>query len=152
MTTSQTAQKIDIFTHILLPKFKEALDKKAKPTIYQELNRIAPALSDLDARFKMMDKYEGVKQILTIASPPVEMVFDVATATEVSKMANDEVAELVAKYPDRFAGAVACLPMNNHVFYWRIPTRAGIRNRSALKHYSQGIHIIQNRRYGSRII
>jgi len=60
-----------------------------------------------------MDRYEGVQQVLTIASPPPEMVFDVETAIEVSKIANDELAELVAKYPERFVGAVACLPMNN---------------------------------------
>lgn len=113
MTNLSTIQSIDIFTHILLPKFKEALDKKGKYSFYQELNRIAPALVDLDARFKMMDKYEGIKQVVSIASPPVEMVFDTASAIEVSQMANDELAELVSRYPDRFIAAIACLPMNS---------------------------------------
>ncbi|MCK4862674.1 MAG: amidohydrolase, partial [Dehalococcoidales bacterium] len=34
-------------------------------------------------------------------------------AAELSRIANDEMAELVAKYPDRFVAAVACLPMND---------------------------------------
>jgi len=28
-------------------------------------------------------------------------------------MANDEMAALVSKYPDRFIAAIACLPMND---------------------------------------
>ena len=51
--------------------------------------------------------------MLTIASPPIEIILDADSASELSKMANDQMAELVTKYPDRFAGAVACLPMNN---------------------------------------
>jgi len=113
VTSLQGVEKIDIFTHILPPKYNEALDKKAKHTFYQELNRPVPALSDLDARFRIMDRYEGVKDVLTVGSPPLEMVVDVTTATELARMANDEMAELVAKYPDRFVAAVACLPMND---------------------------------------
>jgi aminocarboxymuconate-semialdehyde decarboxylase len=113
MTGSHTLEKIDIFTHVLLPRYKEALDKKAKYTFYNELNNLAPTLSNLDDRFQIMDRYEGLKQVLTIASPPLEMVFDVSSAIELAKIANDEMAEIVVRYPDRFAGAVACLPMNN---------------------------------------
>ncbi len=32
---------------------------------------------------------------------------------EFARIANDGLAELVAKYPDRFIGFVASLPMNN---------------------------------------
>lgn len=34
-------------------------------------------------------------------------------ALELSRIANDEMAELVSRLPDRFIGAAACLPMNN---------------------------------------
>jgi hypothetical protein len=34
-------------------------------------------------------------------------------AQDLVKLANDEMAELVAKYPDRFVAAIAYLPMNN---------------------------------------
>jgi aminocarboxymuconate-semialdehyde decarboxylase len=113
MVRSFTIQKIDIFTHILLPKYKEVLDKKAKRSFYREINEKTPALYDLDARFRIIDRYQEVKQILTIAAPPLEQAFDAASATEVAKIANDELAELVTKYPDRFAGAVACVPLND---------------------------------------
>jgi predicted TIM-barrel fold metal-dependent hydrolase len=60
-----------------------------------------------------MDEYEGLTQVLTLASPPIEKAVDTKEAIELSRMANDEMAELVQKYPDRFIGAVASLPMND---------------------------------------
>jgi predicted TIM-barrel fold metal-dependent hydrolase len=107
------SEKIDIFTHILPPKYREELDKKAKHTIYEKLNNLSPTLSDLDTRFRVMDRYEGLKHVLTLAVPPLESVVDPRSATELAQMANDRMAELVAKYPDRFVAAVACLPMND---------------------------------------
>ena len=60
-----------------------------------------------------MDKFEGLQQVLTVGAPPVEYVVSPDDAVSMSKTANDEMAELVNKYPDRFAAAVACLPMND---------------------------------------
>ena len=106
--------KIDIFSHILPPKFLDALSKKAPPGFYlEDLIRGTPTLSDLDIRFRVLDKYDDYVQILTLGQPPVELVCGPEDATELAKIGNDEMAELVFKHPDRFAGAVACLPMNN---------------------------------------
>jgi aminocarboxymuconate-semialdehyde decarboxylase len=107
------SQKIDSFCHILPPKYKQALDKKASHCFYLEANRLRPALFDLDIRFRVMDKYEGLRQVLTLGVPPLEYVVSADEAVDLSKMANDEMAELVTKYPDRFVAAAACLPMNN---------------------------------------
>jgi aminocarboxymuconate-semialdehyde decarboxylase len=107
------SQKIDAFCHILPLKYKQALDKKASHCFYLEANRLRPALFDLDIRFRVMDKYEGLQQVLTLGVPPLEYVVSADEAVELSKMANDEMAELVTKYPDRFVAAVACLPMSN---------------------------------------
>jgi predicted TIM-barrel fold metal-dependent hydrolase len=60
-----------------------------------------------------MDMFEDYVQILTVANPPVEVIADPEDAVEMSRIANDEMAELITKYPDRFVGGVACLPMNN---------------------------------------
>lgn len=105
--------KIDIYTHILPSKYKELLFKKARYCSYVALGNAMPTLSDLDIRFNCMDKYEGLTQVLTVGSPPLEYVVDPKTAVELAKVANDEMAELAAKYPDRFVAAVACLPMND---------------------------------------
>lgn len=105
--------KIDIFTHILPPKYKAILEKeKGSGSNYRTRDHI-PTLYDLDYRFRIMDKYDDLMQVLTLNMPPIENVGDPQRKVDLAKAANDEMAELVAKYPDRFAAAVACLPMNN---------------------------------------
>jgi len=106
--------KIDAFPHILPIKYKEALFKAAPSGFYlKDVIESLPTLFNLDHRFRIMDKFDGLMQILTLAAPAVEHVADTKTAAELSRLANDEMAELVMKYPDRFPAAVACLPMND---------------------------------------
>jgi len=112
-TIKDPAEKIDIFCHILPPKSKEALFKKATPCHYIETDSGRPALFDLDIRFRVMDKFEGLRQVLTLGLPPLEYVLSPRDAIDLARMANDEMAELVNKYPDRFVAAVAGLPLND---------------------------------------
>lgn len=109
--------KIDIFTHIIPPRYKEALLKKADQRFYGEnWDKViagTPALSDLDNRFRVLGQYEGLSQVLTIASPALEEAASPENAVYLAQLGNDEMAELVAKYPDKFTAAVACLPANN---------------------------------------
>jgi predicted TIM-barrel fold metal-dependent hydrolase len=106
--------KIDIFPHILPIKYKEALYRLAPADFYiKDVVETLPTLYDLDHRFRIMDKFDGLMQILTLSSPPIEQIGDTKKAADLAKMANDEMAELVLKYPDRFAAAVAALPMND---------------------------------------
>lgn len=73
-----------------------------------------PALFDLDARFRAMDAAgEGYVQIVNTANPPVEQLAEPEAALELSRIANDEMAELVSRFPDRFVGAAACVPMHD---------------------------------------
>jgi predicted TIM-barrel fold metal-dependent hydrolase len=72
-----------------------------------------PALTDLDVRFRVMDRYPDVMQLLTIAGPNVESVTGPRDSVELARIANDELAELVDGHPERFVGAAACLPMND---------------------------------------
>ncbi len=107
-------QKIDVFAHIAPAKYSEALYKNnpaRRPAGGLEPRR--PGTRDLDMRFRIMDRHEGYVQILNIAGPPLEDVASPKVAAELAKIANDEMAELVNKYPDRFLAAVACLPMTN---------------------------------------
>jgi predicted TIM-barrel fold metal-dependent hydrolase len=106
--------KIDVFCHIMPPKYLAALEKRISAGAAKELpNRNLPVLSDLELRFKVMDQYEDIIQVLTVVNPPVEEVAEPKDAVELARIANDEMAELVAKYPKRFIGAVACLPYND---------------------------------------
>lgn len=102
--------KIDIFTHIMPKKYMEALPDFAEKRAFIE---VAPALADMDLRFRIMDKHEGLMQVITLAYPPIEDIAGPKKAVELARLANDEMAELVNKYPDRFVAAVASLPLNN---------------------------------------
>jgi predicted TIM-barrel fold metal-dependent hydrolase len=77
------------------------------------VDNATPALWDLEERIRIMDNYEGLRQVLTLASPPIEEVVRPEDTTELSKIANDGMAELVEKFPSKFVAAVACLPMRD---------------------------------------
>ena len=61
----------------------------------------------------MMDMFDEYAQVICLAGPPVENFCAPKLACELAKIANDEQAALVARYPDRFKGFIACLPMND---------------------------------------
>ncbi len=111
--------KIDVFPHVIPVKYKEALFKMTMsdkgPHERREVDKIEalPSLFDLDVRFRIMDKYEGLLQVLTLGAPAVEDIAPPKEAVELAKIANDGMAELVRKYPDKFVAAAACLPMND---------------------------------------
>jgi aminocarboxymuconate-semialdehyde decarboxylase len=79
----------------------------------QKRMRGIPVLVDLDARLRIMDRHEGYVQVLTLASPPIETLGGAGLTPELARLANDGMAEIVDKLPDRFPGFVASLPMNN---------------------------------------
>ncbi len=60
-----------------------------------------------------MDRYEEYVQVLVPSGEIVEPFFSPEDTAYLVKLFNNELAELVNKYPDRFVGAVAALPMNN---------------------------------------
>jgi predicted TIM-barrel fold metal-dependent hydrolase len=60
-----------------------------------------------------MDELGEMLQVSTLGQPPIEDIADPAKAADLAKIANDGMAELIAKYPDRFAGCTAALPLNN---------------------------------------
>lgn len=59
--------KIDIFSHIMPITYKEKLLKIAPSHLDIIKNVLAtPSLFDLEQRFRIMDKFEGLKQVLTL--------------------------------------------------------------------------------------
>jgi predicted TIM-barrel fold metal-dependent hydrolase len=104
--------KIDAYSHIVPPKYSVVLSKIV-PEQYAQKVAFCPPVYDLEARFRIMDKFEPLRQVLTLAWPKLEEIADADKAPELARRANDEMAELVLKYPDRFVAAIATLPMNN---------------------------------------
>jgi aminocarboxymuconate-semialdehyde decarboxylase len=106
--------KLDMYCHIFPKTFFEkvtTLIPDAKGM--HKRVRAIPCMVDLDERFRIMDKFGDYAQILSLAAPPIEALGPPAVACEMARLANDGMAELVAKHPDRFPGFVASLPMND---------------------------------------
>lgn len=105
---------IDIGAHVLPPKYLDALQKISSNKFnLKNVIETLPSMNDMDCRFRIMDKFDGLMQVLTLSAPAIEEFADKKKAVDFAKMANDQMAELVLKHADRFAAAVACLPMNN---------------------------------------
>ncbi len=115
MRGNDAKMKIDIFTHVLPPKYYDALRRKkkggsdlAESGQWMQSN---PALSNMEVRFQEMDHYPTLMQVLTLATPPLDTLVSPNDAVELAELANDEMCELIGKYRDRFIAAVACLPL-----------------------------------------
>jgi aminocarboxymuconate-semialdehyde decarboxylase len=108
--------KIDVYAHICPQKF---IDGCAKQGVgWEKIAPTAPllggpALWDIDKRLEVMDRYEDYVQVLVPSAQVVESFFSPKDAAYLVKIFNDAMAELINKYPDRFVGAVAALPLNN---------------------------------------
>jgi len=92
---------IDIYTHILPDRF------------FREMSRVSPKLENigarlrgvkklfnLDLRFTEMDQIGDYAQIISLPNPPIEDIAEGEVANNLAKVANDSMAELVAKHPD----------------------------------------------------
>ena len=106
--------KIDVFPHILPRRYFDRMLAVAPPQLHMgKRMRGIPVLVDLDLRRAIMDRYPDYVQVLTLASPPIEVVAGPDTTPDLARLANDEMAEIVAREPARFPAFVASLPMNN---------------------------------------
>ena len=105
--------KIDVYSHLFPPAYFKRMCELAKDkgAIKRWLN--VPVLYDIDARLRMMDEFPDQQQILTLSSPPVEFIAGPEDSPELARIANDGMAEICARHPDRFPAFVAALPMNN---------------------------------------
>jgi len=106
--------KLDIFNHIF-PKayFDKMVEVLPSGKDMHKRVRAIPCIVDLDERFRIMDKFGDYAQIICLGAPPIEVYGPPPLSTEMAKIANDGMAGLVAKYPKRFPGFIASLPMND---------------------------------------
>jgi aminocarboxymuconate-semialdehyde decarboxylase len=101
---------IDIYCHIFPDRF------------FQEMTRVAPNLEnigkrlrgivklfDLDARFKEMDQFGDYRQVISLPNPPIEDIARPDVGIQLARIANDAMAELCRKHPERFPTFAAAL-------------------------------------------
>ena len=104
---------VDAYAHISPPNYTERL-RKEHSGFYNDILRTCPPLFDMEQRFRIMDLYPNVVQVLTVGPvPSLEDFADPKQSAELARMANDEMAELLEKHRQRFVAAIALLPMNN---------------------------------------
>jgi predicted TIM-barrel fold metal-dependent hydrolase len=105
---------IDSFCHIFPNKFFEMMSQTTGGTadVGKRVQGVR-TIWDLSARFKMMEPFQDYTQVLSLGLPPLEAMVGPDKTPDFAKAANDGLAELCAKYPDRFVGYVGALPMNN---------------------------------------
>jgi predicted TIM-barrel fold metal-dependent hydrolase len=104
---------IDIFNHFMPKAYLDRLgDLIPGHPVLTAFPRLK-TLWDLDARRKLLDEFGEMQHVLSLANPPPELIAPPDKSPELVRFANDALAEICRKHPDRFPAFVASLPMNN---------------------------------------
>jgi uncharacterized protein len=106
--------KIDIFNHVFPRKFFDRfiISGAAGKEIGKRMANATLAF-DLDHRFRVLDEFADVRQVITLGQPPIEALAGPDQSAAVAREANDGLAELVYRHPDRFIAFAASMPLNN---------------------------------------
>jgi uncharacterized protein len=105
--------KIDIYNHVMPLPY---LDLMKQHSVDQGMvKRISGVrlVWDIEARVRMLEKFPDVQQVLTLSQPAPEMLGGTAIAVEGARLANDGMAEICRRWPDKFPAFVAAVPMND---------------------------------------
>jgi len=134
--------KLDIFPHIFPQSFFERMKgiAGANPALAASIKRWLniPVLWDLDARIRMMVKFRGYQQVLTLSLPAIEFLAGPEESPALARLANDGMADIVAARPDLFPAFVASLPMNN------VPAALEEMDRAIGRLGAKGVQIFTN--------
>ena len=113
--SSNEIAKIDAWTHVLPKVYLDRLQTLPASPLTPLIGFLAaiPSLYDLDVRFKGMDGFGNYRQVLTpVPSIHVGLsAINAQLASGLVRITNDAIAEMVNKFPDRFAGFAGMLPM-----------------------------------------
>jgi aminocarboxymuconate-semialdehyde decarboxylase len=104
---------IDVFNHFMpkpyLDRLTQIIPGHVATTAFPRLK----TLVDVEARLRLLDEFDGLQQVLSLANPPLELIGGPEMTPELARLANDSLAEICRKHPDRFPTFIAALPMNN---------------------------------------
>lgn len=107
-------QYLDAFNHFFPKPLWDKIQtfEGAGKNIGKRMQNI-PCIFDLDERLRVMDQFENYRQVISLGMPPIEQMGTPEATPELARLGNEGFAELCAKYPERFPGYLAALPMNN---------------------------------------
>ena len=105
--------KIDIYNHVMPPSYLELVNKHCKePGMVRRMNSLR-MLWDMEARVEMLNAWPEVQQVITLAVPSPEMLGGPHESPGFARVANEGMAEICRRWPEKFPTFVASLPMNN---------------------------------------
>jgi aminocarboxymuconate-semialdehyde decarboxylase len=109
--------KLDAFCHVMpRPVFDRLAAMTDTPAAANIRNRIegVPAIVDLDVRFRQLEEFgDDYRQIISLPAPAPEDLGGPDVSRAFVREANDELAALVDRHPEHFAGWVAAVAMND---------------------------------------
>jgi len=130
--------KIDIYNHVIPARYLEMMKQHSKDAgIVKRMSNLR-MLWDIEARVKMLDEWPEVQQVLTLGLPSPELLGGPDLSPELARIANNGMAEMVAKWPHKFPAFVASLPMNN------VPAALEEMDRAIGKLGARGVQICTN--------
>src|ERR1700704_6080838 len=104
---------IDVFNHFMpqayLERLRALIPGHVAVTAFPRLK----TLCDIDARLALLDEFDGLQQVLSLANPPLELIAPPDQTPHLAGLPNDALAELCRRHPDRFPTFIAALPMND---------------------------------------
>jgi aminocarboxymuconate-semialdehyde decarboxylase len=109
--------QIDAFCHIIPKPYLDRIESLA-PTEQsrgiRHRSTAVPAMIDLDVRFRQLQEFgDDYRQVISIPAPPLEDLGPPEISRQIARVGNEALAGLVSSHPERFAGFVACMPMND---------------------------------------
>ena len=129
--------KIDLFTHAIPQPYLEKMQQHSKDVgMVKRMSNIR-VLWDMEARVEMLGQWPDLGQVLSLAGSP-EGVAGPDLSPELARLANEGLAAIVARWPEKFPAFVAALPMNN------LPAALEELDRAVEKLGARGVQICTN--------
>jgi aminocarboxymuconate-semialdehyde decarboxylase len=104
---------IDVFNHFMPRPYLERLAAIVPDHVAVKAFPRLDTLVDVDARLRLVEEFEGLQQVLSLANPPLELVGPPPVAAELARIANDSLADVCRRHPHAFPAFIAALPMND---------------------------------------
>jgi uncharacterized protein len=110
---------IDAFCHAIPSAYRsalEAMEKAGRVPPFSDFFRGelgVPGISNMDERWRLMDAHPETVQVVSLTGPFLETIAGASDAAELARVANDSMADLVARHPERFIAGIATISPNN---------------------------------------
>src|SRR5205807_9441149 len=101
--------RIDIAAHVLPTRYFARLQQIPGFYMAKRVKGI-PCHYDLDVRLRIMDCFADCRQVLSLASPPMDLHGSPQATPHLARLAKDELVGVVVAHSARFAAASGSLP------------------------------------------